>query len=259
MGTLSLFWPKVPGSIVYFSPEQGFRKYQVDVRYKYAYQGSEYRGNLYRFQFVFNRVRIRNWLVDSIQARYPVGESVQVAVNPWNPSESVLEPGPELDSLLAVAVGLLLMLAGLADARKERPKQPRRSKTATALVVIGSLVLLYGLPTLCRGWSSLNWPTADGKVLSSTARSTGRNHLTLLWYEYYVQQTRYVGSEYRVGGNGTPFKDVAVAAAARYPVGRSVNRTRHPGNRVGRQKVHRRRDRPSLTCILWYLSCNRID
>jgi len=53
---------------------------------------------------------------------------------------------------------------------------------------------------------------------------------TLLWYEYHVDKQRYLASNYRNGGNGTPFSRVAEAAGKRYPVGRTVSVYYNPQN-----------------------------
>jgi hypothetical protein len=54
---------------------------------------------------------------------------------------------------------------------------------------------------------------------------------TLLWYEYHVDKQRYLASNYRNGGNGTPFSSVAEAAGKRYPVGRTVSVYYNPKTR----------------------------
>jgi hypothetical protein len=74
---------------------------------------------------------------------------------------------------------------------------------------------------LYHGTSSVQWPFVEGRILYSHARG-GRHPETLLWYEYYVGNRRYLGSNYRNGGNVTPFLESAEAAAKQYPVGRAV-------------------------------------
>ena len=233
MGTLSLGWRKADGKIVYSSPHQQFRLYRVDLRYRFAYNGREYRGDRYRFQFAIARDRMKSWQVDAIQARYPVGESVQVAVNPWNPSDSVLESGPDGESFLWLGFGLVLMLAGVGERKALPPKVAGtgtmapdriagpRYGTAKVLLAIGGGIFLWGLATIYSGWSSLSWPTTSGKILYSEARG-GQSYRTQMWYEYVVEKKRYLGANYRVGGNSTPFREVAMAAARRYPAGRVV-------------------------------------
>lgn len=88
MGLWSLAWPTNDGVITYSAPYRGFRIYQVDIRYQYNYGGRNYSGDIYRFAFALDRMQGRQ--VDSVQARYRVGERVRVGVNPWNPVRSVL-------------------------------------------------------------------------------------------------------------------------------------------------------------------------
>ena len=230
-GVQSLFWPRAAGVITYSSPKRAIRTYRLELRYRYSYGGREYMGDTYRFQFLVNRERMRSSEVDSIQARYPVGEAVQVAVNLNKPSQSVIQPGPDPTDLIWLAFGALLLLVGTGMRRAEA-KQPEvqssppsvqvpRYRTAKWLLAIGSLLLLYGLSELHKGWSSLSWPTVKGKVLYSRAHRGPQSH-TWLWYEYSVGNTRYVCDKYRNGGNATPFDDVAIAAARRYAAGRAV-------------------------------------
>jgi uncharacterized protein DUF3592 len=253
MGLWSLAWPTTDGVITYSEPYRAFRTYQVDLRYKYNYHGREYTGDVFRFTFAVDRMRSRQ--VDSVQARYRVGEPVQVAVNPWNPAQSVLEPGVDDGSFLWPALGSLILLAGFLPGKKERqkdvtPKAPGvasgtsrsdsavgarkkinpRYGTAKVILVIRAGAFLWGLNTLYAGWSSRSWPTADGKIFYSSARTGGRNYRRQLWYEYNVRGTRYVAENYRVGGNRSPFKDTVKEAAERYPVGHTVKVYYNPSN-----------------------------
>jgi hypothetical protein len=184
-----------------------------------------------------------------------VGEKVQVAVNPTNPAQAVLEPGVDVSSFMWPAPGIAFMWGSLLPDRKRGRKHSRstiaaetntnskvgtevnaqattksRYRTAKVFFIIGTLILLYGANTLYTGWRSPHWPTTDGKILYSATRNAGRNYGAQLWYEYYVQGTRYVAEDYRVGGNSSPFQDVARAAVIRYPVGGAVKVYYDPAN-----------------------------
>jgi hypothetical protein len=235
MALYSLTWPKAEGVVVYSSPYQGFRISRVDIRYRYAYQSSTYVGTRYQFQFLLARNSVRSRNVDTIQARYPVGERVSVAVNPFDAADAVLAPGPDVEAFCWVGFGLLIMLASLVDApargkQRHVPSphagarvQKPRSRTAALLFVIGGTLLAFGLHTMYTAWTSLSWPETGGKILYSSVRTGAPVSGTLLLrYEYYVQGTRYTASDYHTGGNSTPLSDVARAAAQRYPEGRSV-------------------------------------
>ena len=57
-----------------------------------------------------------------IVGRYPAGERVKVSVNPRDPTDSVLVPGPDLEDLLLLGAGLLLMIF-----RRRRAPQRREA------------------------------------------------------------------------------------------------------------------------------------
>jgi len=225
MGLESYLWTKTPGIITYSTPYNTRRTYQIDLRYNYKFQNQDYTGARYRYRFWMNRDRAVD--VDSAQARYKVGEPVSIAVNPSDPSESVLEPGVEFQTFMWPVFGLILILGGILDTTRQTavaaaPRPAHRHATANFLLFAGLALLLYGSNTLYTAFSSLSWPSADGKILTSQARSAGNTHRNLLWYEYQVDGLRHLSGDYHVGGNSTPFRDKAIQVAKRYPVGRLV-------------------------------------
>jgi len=232
-GFRSLAWTTTDGVVTYSGRERMARRSVADIRYKFSYAGREYSGDTYRFHFILNRERMRGRGVDAVIARYPVGEKVQVAVNPGNPSESVIETGPDWTDLIPLFLGAILVLFAVgapvkrdetrsAAAAAAIPVQAKpRYGVAKVLAVLGILTGLYGANLLYTGWSSAQWPTAPGKMLYSQAHE-GRNAGTTMWYEYVVDGKRYVTGQYRTGGNGTPFDSEARDVAKRYPVGREV-------------------------------------
>lgn len=229
-GSLSLSWPEVDGVITRSRDLPGRRAIGVDIGYRYAADGKTYDGNRFRFQFVITASSMQSRDVQSILGRYRVGEPVKVAVNPGNPSESVLEPGPDFNSMFPLAGGLFFMLLGLGNVKTiepshEGPKPPvlvgPRYSAARALAVMGFALFLFGAHNLYQGIGSTQWPSVEGRILYSSAR-TGSHPETLLWYEYQVGNRRYLASDYRNGGNITPFRQVAQAAAKRYPAGRAI-------------------------------------
>ena len=224
-GVISLGWSKVHGEITHSAEKPGYRTIGVDVRYRYAAGGRTYTGDRYRFQFVLLRDQMESRDVESIVGRYRVGEGVEVAVNPRDPGDSVLVAGPDLEGLLPLGAGLLLMLAGVGEPAKTE-RAPKRRWTAKVLAVTGGALMLFGARDVYQGLSSLRWPQAEGRILYSSARMDE----TLLWYEYHVANTRYLAGKYRTGGNSTPFRDVAEAAAKRYPAGRAVKVHYNPWN-----------------------------
>lgn len=220
-GLWSYTWQQADGVVTYSKPYSFGHSSHVDIRYKYNYRGQEYSGDRYRFHFIIDRPDGSQ--VNNIQARYPVGEKVRVAVNPWRPAQSVLQAGVEWMDFVWPPVSLLFFIAASRMDRKQQPAEQqvrkRRFSTATVLFLIGTGLILYGGNTLATAWRSSSWPTTEGKITYSALRSEGAPGL---WYEYRVQGTRYVAEFYRVGGNATPFASVAKAASERYPEGRAV-------------------------------------
>jgi len=91
-------------------------------------------GDRFRFQFVLSARKMAGRDVQSILGRYRVGEPVRIALNPSNPADSVLEPGPDYNSMIPFALGLVMSLLGLGHVGKdyrspgtsEYPMQARR-------------------------------------------------------------------------------------------------------------------------------------
>jgi hypothetical protein len=219
-GVFSLSWPLVDGVITHSRDLPGRRAIGVDIGYRYAVGGRTYTGGRFRFQFWLTSSSMDSRDVQSILGRYRVGEPVKVAVNPRDAADSVLQPGPDFGSVLFGGFGLVLLLLGVGQPSKDKPVGLRYG-WAKILALAGAALFALGAINLYRGIDSMRWPSADGRILYSHARSASRPE-TLLWYEYYVANRRYVASMYRNGGNVTPFATVAKAAAKRYPVGRVV-------------------------------------
>jgi hypothetical protein len=237
-GLLSLSWPKVDGVVTHSRDLPGRRVMGVDIGYDYSIGGQPHSGNRFRFQFWLSATSMNGRDLQSIRGRYRVGEPVKVAVNPRDPEDSVLEPGADIDSLVALGMGLFLLLLAVGEVPKADPAYPTtaapeparpRSLLATLLAFAGIALLLVGAYNLYLGTRSIRWPSVEGRILYSHAR-IGPHPETLLWYEYHVDNRRYVASKYRNGGNITPFDSVATAAARRYPVGRTVPVYYDPAN-----------------------------
>jgi Protein of unknown function (DUF3592) len=237
-GVLSLSWPNVDGVITHSRDMAGYRALGVDIGYRYAAGGQTYTGARFRFQFVLTARHMWSRDVRSILGRYRVGEPVKIAINPGNPADSVLEPGPDLESMIPFVLGLFLLLLGLGDVRKDEPVHgiprwslpPRpRYGLSKFLALTGGAIFFWGAFYLYQGINSMQWPSVEGRILYSHARGGPRPE-TLLWYEYYVDNRRYLASDYRNSGNLTLFLEIADAAAKRYPVGRAVPVYYNPRN-----------------------------
>ena len=99
-GVLSLSWPKVDGVITHSRDMAGYRAIGVDIGYRYATGDQTYTGDRFRFQFVLTARHMLSRDVRSVLGRYRVGEPVRVTLNPSNPADSVLEPGPDYNSMI---------------------------------------------------------------------------------------------------------------------------------------------------------------
>lgn len=163
-GCMSLTWPKTDGTITYSKAKNTRRTYTIDIRYRYSAGGQPHDGDRYRFHFVMMPDRMRSRDVDLVQARYPVGERVMVAVNPSDVSDAVLLPGPDFAGTVWLGFGMLLMFGGLVKfgPRNEVAvvaispgRVSPRYRTAKVLAVIGAAFFLYGASDLYEGWDSL--------------------------------------------------------------------------------------------------------
>ncbi len=102
--------------------------WKLDILYTYRYRGVTYRSNRYGFVDVGSSGRASK---AAVARRYPPGTSLEVRVNPRDPTMAVVEPGYTLGHLLfliplaAVALGA----AGLQWARR-KPGTLRRGMTA---------------------------------------------------------------------------------------------------------------------------------
>ena len=234
-GVGSQSWPKASGVVTHSRERARHRTLEVDIGYRYEVGGRTYVGNRYRFQSWFVGVHAISRDVEMTVGRYRHGDPVQVAVNPADPADSVLEPGLDVESLLPFGLGLGLLLLGCGRFEKVRETIEQRMTglprygLAKALVLVGGALCVWGAWDLHRGIRSAGWPTADGSIVFSRAH-TGGPAETLLWYEYYVDGRRYLASNYRNVGNATPFAAVAEEAANRYPVGRAVKVHYQPGD-----------------------------
>ena len=236
-GVLSLTWPKVDGIVTHSRDLPGRRVMGVDIGYRYTAGGQPQTGDRFRFQFWVSATSMTSRDLQSIRGRYRAGEPVKVSVNPRDPSDSVLEPGPDFNSMTAFGMGLFLLLLATEEVPKDDPAyaipavpelERPRSLLATGLALSGLALLLFGAVNLYRGSSSVRWPSVEGRILYSHAR-TGPHPETLLWYEYHVANQRFAAAV-ATESNGVTFDSVATAAAKRYPVGRAVAVYYDPAN-----------------------------
>ena len=120
----STSWPAVPGRILNASVDRVRErdrdsdgdvsietKYKVDISYQYTVEGKQYIGN--RIQFGLPDRMSSSVRAYRIVNQYPQGTEVDVYVDPSQLSNSVLQPGVKLSTLLAPAFGLVFAIAGM--------------------------------------------------------------------------------------------------------------------------------------------------
>ncbi len=107
--------------------------YQPRIVFRYQVGGRTYTGNhVYRHEA--GSISIRS-LVEKIVTEYPAGKHVQVAYNPDDPSEAVLEPGKFGYIWIPALFGAIFMVIGIAIFRlrpRETPSATRLARTAKA-------------------------------------------------------------------------------------------------------------------------------
>lgn len=112
-GGQSRTWTTVVGemreSSVRRTPASGGKSYGsvVEARYRYEVAGRSLEGDQIR---IHNDLQERDRLL--VPERYPVGSKVVVHYDPADPTDAVLEPGPQSGAAVGVAVGVGILLFG---------------------------------------------------------------------------------------------------------------------------------------------------
>ena len=112
-GFASRHWPAVPATIVAGSVEKSYGAYGTwewspKVTYSYSVGDERYTGHNVTFP---PRRGARRRAVATLR-RYPVGQTVTAYVNPDDPAQACLEPGPDWWFLCIIPFCTLLFLAG---------------------------------------------------------------------------------------------------------------------------------------------------
>jgi hypothetical protein len=122
-----LEWEPVEGSVCVSDVQFNSDFYQPRIEYTYSYRGRAFRG-----QKVRSFSLMVNWRGPAQRdvARYPLGSTVTVFVNPANPWDPVLERGGDrrfLVFILSVSAILLMMgLLALGSRGKQQPINEQR-------------------------------------------------------------------------------------------------------------------------------------
>jgi hypothetical protein len=112
----SVQWPKVPGVITrsVLATSRSKKKktmYSFDVEYRYEVAGEELVCNNVYFGGDFSSSSSAG--ANEVVRRYPVGAKVDVAYDPNNPVNAVLEPGAHWQSYILYGIGLAFLVVGV--------------------------------------------------------------------------------------------------------------------------------------------------
>ena len=93
-------------------------------------------------------------------------------------------------------------------------------------VVVGAIVLFFGVRGLIRANASVDWPTAQGKVIACSVESSsdddGTTYHAEILYEFSVDGTTFNGNRVAYGDYGSSSPSHARSIVNRYPKGKSV-------------------------------------
>jgi len=110
-------WPTVPGRIVSAEARQTVRaarsedqRYMPEITFEFAYEGTTFRGDRHALVPTDSRGMAG---VNAVLQQYPVGQHVQVHVNPKEPARSVLNVSPDANQWAYAIGGLCLIGVGV--------------------------------------------------------------------------------------------------------------------------------------------------
>ena len=195
--------------------------------------------------------------IEATLARYPVGARVKVYYDPKDPESCVLErglpKGLRMGCLAALACLVLLcavVYAVNANFDWLEAALPVRANAPVAIFagLVGIFTLLLFALARRSTKAFASWPRTSGKVVMSTVesyrQSVGRNPSTVyapvVEYAYQVRGQEYRSRQITLDSRTGGLRSFAEKAAARYPVGMTVELRYDPSNpsraalRVGR-------------------------
>lgn len=257
-------WNRVEGVIIASEVEQPPTHVSDDlndaspvIRYRYRVDGRDLESDQVGIGGQPMTTRV---LAGRQVARYPVGAHVDVYVDPTNPAEALLEPGPQANIAAQLAFTITFgfiaaILIAHAIAGKVLYSANGVPLFAFALPFVAILAAVLGVVAFVRGRqvasASARWPTASGTITTSSVideqiedrsdsdkaviRTIHRFQVDLR-YAYRVAQRDYVGTN--VNWNWTAvygLRELAEKAAGRYVQGQPVTvyyDPARPGNAV---------------------------
>lgn len=93
-------------------------------------------------------------------------------------------------------------------------------------ILIGLIFFITGIINIIRGFSSKNWPSVQGKVVSSDIQiqrntSRGPNYTPAILFEYFINGTRYFSNKISFGGTSSRLISIQ-KTLIKYPTGSNV-------------------------------------
>jgi hypothetical protein len=101
-------------------------------------------------------------------------------------------------------------------------------------ILVGIILIAFGLFTMRRETQSSHWPGVEGKIISSQVKVTDMSdridYKAEIEYEYTVNGQTYRGTRLSVDPSYVPSRSYAEGITQRYPVGRVVTVYYDPDN-----------------------------
>ncbi len=220
-------WPTVECEILSSGVNDvgGENPYQVQVAYRYTYNGERYTSH----QYTFGSARYSSYnKAQRLADCFPAGSTARCYVNPANPTEAILQPQSPLVGLACLitlifpaigAGGLYFLWFGGARSKKKKrakksvslsKKTPRPRKVASpagGILVFGAFFLIGGMLSyyftvlpVFRWLAARQWEPTPCKVISSTVRThsndDGHTYSIDILYEYEVNGKQYRSNRY---------------------------------------------------------------
>ncbi len=214
-GHASTNWPRREAVITASHLHYGQKGATFEVHYAFDCDGQRCTGDRWHYR-IFSGSADDIWVsgrgrrILAAAASYPVGQRVQVAVKPDDPTESVLEPGVSSDDATIAVGGLALLLLAVLGLRREEAPTARETPGAaladsttippprrrvSLLTLLAVLIFVYSGYTLYRDFERTRWPEVAGTVvyrdLASESGWIG-SHRAVVRYQYEVRGTRYL-------------------------------------------------------------------
>ena len=202
---------------------QGDHAYLFDVRYRYAYGGRWFRGATFREDYR------GSWEIaeaDRLVRAFPVGAQRACYVNPWDPSEAILEPD---NPLLPLGLAVAMLACGSVLARtfiRGCYDLERLGGPFVGVMGLAGYLLFFAMP-LRAGVRSLGWRPTPCVVESGQVRQK-QNHglvsFTTYWpdvvFRYRVGGRAYRSNTWNASFVGSPWYYGSRGVVRRYPQGR---------------------------------------